>query len=97
MRLLIVSFALLLGLVAGACTAPEEEDLGTFLCGDEECDVRSELCSVDDPCDGSPGSRTCAPVPDECDGRATLACVSTGGNACSQDDEGGFTCSPSCG
>lgn len=43
------------------------------------------------------GAPTCQPVPDECDGRATLECVSVGGLGCSEGEEGGFTCSPSCG
>lgn len=97
MRLGMLSFALLLGLVVGACTDPEEEDLGTFLCGDVECDVRSEYCNINDQCDGTVGTQTCRPVPDECDGRATVGCLSGGGNGCAEVEEGGIACSPSCG
>ena len=98
MRLGIFSLALLLGLVVGACIDPEEEDLGSFSCGDVECDVRSEYCSVNQPCDGSDNMQsTCLPLPDSCDGQATLQCLSVGGAGCSQGEEGGFSCSPSCG
>ncbi len=96
MRLPTVVLALLLGVVAGACA--EEEDLGTFACGDEDCDVRSEICVIDDQCDGTMGARSCQAAPDACDGRrTTLACVSEGGLGCSEGAEGGFSCSPSCG
>ncbi len=97
MRLLVASLAFALGSIVGACADPKEEDLGTFPCGDEECDVRSEICYVDDPCDGTVGAQSCHDAPAACDGRTTQACVSTGGLGCARGPEGGFGCSPSCG
>lgn len=97
MRGWMAAIAFGLGLVVGACAEPEEEDLGSFPCGNEDCDVRSEYCSVTDQCDGSQGQRSCQPVPDECNGMATTTCLSTGGLGCGEGEHGGISCSPSCG
>jgi hypothetical protein len=95
MRSFMAAVVFVVGLVAGSCAEPEEEDLGTFPCGDEECDVRSEYCAIADSCDGSEGTRTCHPVPDACEGTATIGCLSQGGNGCGELEGGGIACSPS--
>lgn len=98
MRSIVLLAAFLLGLAVAACTDPEEEDLGSFPCGDEECDVRTEYCSVDDDCGGSGAAPpTCVSAPDECNGTVTVRCVGGGGLGCSEGDGGGISCSPSCG
>ncbi|MCA9648560.1 MAG: hypothetical protein H6712_03485 [Myxococcales bacterium] len=83
------------GIGGGSCA--EEEDLGSFACGSEECDVRTELCSHDDCSEPNSTPPQCSDIPPGCDGKASSSCLNTGGRSCSERDGGGFDCSYACG
>lgn len=102
-RLLVTwSLALLAGVGVGVSACEANKDLGSFSCGDEECDVRTEVCNYDPQCSGGDtddmaNPPQCGDIPAECNGRAGSQCLNTGGRSCSEREGGGFDCSFACG